>query len=187
MSEETLWKDYWKNVASCYNNEVANKLHMEPLTLREFEPISLKKIARKLYETCKNHHTKLDTIISLQTKAVFSQSVLKSVSRVPWGYVVTYGQIAKLVENPKAVRAVGNIMRRNPLPFLVPCHRVVRNNGSIGGFMGGFRDSSKVKAKLLQMEGIALKNGRIDLKKYGADMSDYNKHKEELLAIVQGF
>ena len=167
MSEEILWRDYWKNVASCYNNEVANKLNMEPVTLKEFEPISLKKIARKLYKACKNHQTQLDTIISLQTKAKFSQNVLKSVSRIPWGYVITYGQIAKLVENPKAVRAVGNIMRRNPLPFLVPCHRVVRNDGSIGGFMGGFQNSTKVKEKLLEMEGITFENKRINLKKYG--------------------
>ena len=62
-------------------------------------------------------------------------------------------------------------MRRNPLPFIVPCHRVVRNDGSIGGFMGGFQGTS-VKAKLLQLEGVSFKNGRIDLKKYGADVSD---------------
>ena len=171
MSEENLWRDYWKNVASGYNNEVANKLHMEFVTLIEFEPISLKKIAQKLYTTCNNHRTKLDTIISLQTNTSFSQSVLKTVSRIPWGNVVTYGQIAKLVENPKASRAIGNIMRRNPLPFIVPCHRVVRNDGSIGGFMGGFQGTN-VKAKLLQLEGVSFKNGRIDLKKYGSDVSD---------------
>jgi len=166
MSEETLWRDYWKNVASCYNNEIANQLNIEPVTLKEFKPILLKKIALELYEACKNHQDKLDTIISLHTNAKFSQSVLKNVSRVPWGYVVTYGQIAKSTENPKAARAVGNIMRRNPFPFFVPCHRVVRNDGSIGGFMGGFQNSTKVKEKLLEMEGIIFENRRINLKKY---------------------
>ena len=167
MSEETLWRDYWKNVASCFNNEIANQLNIDPLTLKEFKLISLKKIARKLYEACKNHQDKLDTIISLCTKAKFSQNVLRNVSRVPWGYVVTYGQVAKSTENPKAARAVGNIMRRNPFPFIVPCHRVVRNDGSIGGFMGGFQNSTKVKEKLLEMEGITFENKRINLKKYG--------------------
>jgi len=76
MSEETLWRDYWKNVASCFNNDIANQLNIEPLTLKEFKLISLKKIARKLYEACKNHQDKLDTIISLYTKAKFSQNVL---------------------------------------------------------------------------------------------------------------
>jgi methylated-DNA-[protein]-cysteine S-methyltransferase len=167
MSEETLWRDYWKNVASCYNNEIANQLNIEPVSLKEFKPISLKKIARDLYEACKNHQDKLDTIVSLYTKAKFSQSVLRNVSRIPWGHVVTYGQIAESAENPKAARAVGNIMRRNPFPFIVPCHRVVRNDGSIGGFMGGFQNSTKVKKKLLEMEGIIVENRRINLKKYG--------------------
>ncbi|MHA2061789.1 MAG: methylated-DNA--[protein]-cysteine S-methyltransferase [Candidatus Sifarchaeia archaeon] len=151
MSEETLWRDYWKNVASCYNNEIANQLNIEPVSLKEFKPISLKKIARELYEACKNHQDKLDTIVSLYTKAKFSQSVLRNVSRIPWG----------------PARAVGNIMRRNPFPFIVPCHRVVRNDGSIGGFMGGFQNSTKVKKKLLEMEGIIVENRRINLKKYG--------------------
>jgi O-6-methylguanine DNA methyltransferase len=167
MSEETLWRDYWRNVASCFNNEIANQLNIEPLTLKEFKFISLKKIARQLYEACKNHQDKLDTIISLYTKAKFSQNVLRNVSRVPWGYVVTYGQIAKSTENPKAARVVGNIMRRNPFPFIVPCHRVVRNDGSIGGFMGGFQNSTRVKEKLLEMEDIIFENGRINLGKYG--------------------
>ena len=167
MSVENLWKDYWKNVASCFNNEIATSLNFAPVTLKEFKPISLKKIARELYDACKNHQDKLETIISLYTKAKFSQSVLRNVSRVPWGYVVTYGQIAKSSESPKAVRAVGNIMRRNPFPFIVPCHRVVRNDGSLGGFMGGFQNSTKVKEKLLEMEGIILENRRINLKKYG--------------------
>ncbi len=81
--------------------------------------------------------------------------------------MVTYGQIAKSTENPKAVRAVGNIMRRNLFPFIVPCHRVVRSDGSLGGFMGGFQNSTKVKEKLLEMEGIILENRRINLKKHG--------------------
>lgn len=167
MSEETLWRAYWKNVASCFNNEIANKLNIEPITLKEFKLASLKKIARELYEACRNHQDKLDNIISLYTKAKFSQSVLRNVSRIPWGHVVTYGQIAKSTENPKAARAVGNIMRSNPFPFIVPCHRVIRNDGSIGGFMGGFQNSTKVKEKLLEMEGIILENRRINLKKNG--------------------
>ena len=167
MSEETLWRNYWKNVASCFNSEIANQLNLEPVTLKEFKLVSLKKIARELYEACKNHQDKLETIISLYTKAKFSQRVLRNLSRVPWGYVVTYGQIAKSTESPKAVRAVGNIMRRNPFPFIVPCHRVVRNDGSLGGFMGGFQNSTNVKEKLLEMEGIILENKRINLQKYG--------------------
>ena len=170
MSEENLWKNYWKNVAFCYNNEVANELQKEPVTFKEFNSIAIKNIAQQLYETCKSHRAKLDAIISLQTNAEFSQNVLKSVSRIPWGYVVTYGHIAELVENPKAARAVGNIMRRNPLPFIVPCHRVVLNDGSVGGFMGEFQHSTRVKAKILQIEGVSFDKGRINLKKYGLEM-----------------
>jgi len=79
----------------------------------------------------------------------FKERVLKVVSRIPRGKTMSYAEVAKAVGNPKAYRAVGNIMHNNPDPKRVPCHRVIRSDGSIGGYAGGV----KKKIALLKKEG----------------------------------
>ncbi len=75
------------------------------------------------------------------------------------GELKTYSQIAKEINRPGAARAVGNSLERNPLPIIVPCHRVIKKNGYIGNFSAG---GQKVKKKLLEKEGIKVgENGRI--------------------------
>lgn len=71
-------------------------------------------------------------------------------ARVPAGEVVTYGQLAALVGRPGASRAVGGAMRNNPIPFLVPCHRVVASGGKLGEYSGA--GSTETKRRLLQLE-----------------------------------
>jgi len=66
--------------------------------------------------------------------------------------VVPYGAIAEAIGAPGASRAVGNALGRNPVPILIPCHRVIASNGTIGGFTGG----TPIKRRLLAVEGIAL-------------------------------
>ena len=70
--------------------------------------------------------------------------------QVPFGQTVTYGQLAEMAGNKNAARAVGTAMRRNPFPLLVPCHRVIRSNGTIGNYSGGERNA--VKCWLLKHE-----------------------------------
>jgi len=90
----------------------------------------------------------------------FSQSVFAAVCKIPKGKVSTYGQIAKAIGKPKAARAVGNVLRNNPHPITVPCHRVVRSDGSVGGYCGR-KDSAK-KVRLLKAEGVRIKDGKVD-------------------------
>lgn len=71
------------------------------------------------------------------------------VSGIPKGKTMTYAQVAAAIGNPKAVRAVGNALNKNPFAPQVPCHRVIRSDGSIGGFASG----SKKKRALLRSEG----------------------------------
>jgi len=92
----------------------------------------------------------------------FQSSVLKLVSRVPRGKVTTYGELARAIGNPGAYRAVGNILARNPTPLKIPCHRVVRANGVLGGYKLGRR----LKERLLLEEGVEIKGGKVNLKKY---------------------
>ncbi|MDD2511029.1 MAG: MGMT family protein [Syntrophomonas sp.] len=64
----------------------------------------------------------------------FTQQVLKHVSNIPYGVTKTYGEVARAISNPRAARAVGRALSLNPLPLLIPCHRVLAQNGGLGGF-----------------------------------------------------
>ena len=78
-------------------------------------------------------------------------------NKVPAGTVITYGGLAKLIGNPKAFRAVGSAMNKNPFAPAIPCHRVVKSNGDLGGFAYDI----SLKIKRLQAEGVSVENGKI--------------------------
>ena len=94
----------------------------------------------------------------------FSDSVYAMTSLIPMGKVTTYGAIAKAMGLPRAARAVGNALGANGNPIVVPCHRVVRSDGALGGYSGG--EGPVTKAKLLAREGVQVSGGRINLGKY---------------------
>lgn len=94
----------------------------------------------------------------------FNQKVYKITQQIPSGKVATYGQIAKLIGNPKAIRAVGNALHKNPAPIKVPCHRVVNRDGRLAiNFGSGGMQGQK---KLLEKEGVAVLDFTVNLKKY---------------------
>lgn len=86
----------------------------------------------------------------------FQKKVLNVVKRIEYGKVKSYGQIAKEIKKPGASRAVGNAIAKNPIPIAIPCHRVVKSDGTIGGF-GGKVNRVDIKRKLLKIEGLELK------------------------------
>ena len=88
-------------------------------------------------------------LLALDTCPPFQQAVLRATARIPRGQVRTYGQIAAQLGKPGAARAVGNALAANPFPLAIPCHRVVRAGGQLGGFGGG----SALKRALLDLEG----------------------------------
>ena len=83
----------------------------------------------------------------------FSARVWKHLRKIPRGRVRTYGAVAKALRSPSAARAVGQACGRNPLPLIVPCHRVVRADLALGGFTGGV----ELKRRLLELEGARIK------------------------------
>lgn len=87
---------------------------------------------------------------ALDRRAVpdFARRVFDAVSAVPWGEVTTYGAIARGISMPRAGRAVGQALHRNPFPLIVPCHRVLQEGGRLGGFAGG----AAMKRRLLDLE-----------------------------------
>jgi len=89
--------------------------------------------------------------VDLTGTSDFSQRVYTELRRVKWGETVTYGELAARAGAPAAARAIGRIMANNPAPLIIPCHRVVRSDGALGGFSapGGV----DFKKKMLALEG----------------------------------
>jgi len=100
-----------------------------------------------------------DVIRFLSKKTEFERAVLVATFKIPEGKVSTYKRIAEKVGEPHAYRAVGNALHKNPLAPIVPCHRVVRSDGGLGGFGGGIES----KRKLLEEEGIRFENGKVKM------------------------
>lgn len=86
-------------------------------------------------------HFDQDQVLRVQPLTAFQQRVVETVRRIPRGKTKTYGEVAQLAGSPGAARAVGQVMATNPVPIIIPCHRVVGSSGGLGGFSaaGGVR------------------------------------------------
>ena len=101
------------------------------------------------------------SFLNLAKLPKFFARVLKQTGKIPRGKVATYSGLAAKIGSPRAARAVGTALAKNPFPLAIPCHRVVRADGSLGGFGGGIR----MKKELLGKEGVAAdEKGRIAVK-----------------------
>jgi methylated-DNA-[protein]-cysteine S-methyltransferase len=103
--------------------------------LRSRRPID--PVKRELDEYFEGRRRDFDLPIDLHGRSEFTRVVLEELARVPFGQVTTYGKLAARTGRPKAARAVGTIMNRNPIPIVLPCHRVVGSTGSLVGYGGG--------------------------------------------------
>jgi methylated-DNA-[protein]-cysteine S-methyltransferase len=116
--------------------------------LRSARPVD--RVRRELdeYFAGKRHH--FDVAPDVRGLAAFNQKVLAELARVEYGHTTTYGTLAAQAGNPRAARAVGTIMNRNPIPIILPCHRVVGASGGLTGYAGGLHR----KEQLLRLEGV---------------------------------
>lgn len=89
----------------------------------------------------------------------FEEKVIEKLRGIPRGKVTTYGFLARALDKPKAARAIGNAVGKNPFAPRVPCHRVVKSNGLLGGYSG--TGGVKMKIELLKKEGIETMKGEI--------------------------
>lgn len=113
------------------------------------------RIERELAEWFAGKRHTFDVMIDLDGIDGFRRTVLETLARdVGWGEIVTYGELAGMAGRPRAARAVGSAMRDNPLPFVIPCHRVVAAGGRIGGYGGGRNNAVALKRRLLEREGV---------------------------------
>jgi len=121
-----------------------------PRVLRSPKPID--EVRRELDEYFEGRRRHFDLAPDLRGLSDYNQKVLSELARVEYGHTTTYGTLAALTGNPRAARAVGTIMNRNPIPIVLPCHRVVGASGSLTGYAGGLDR----KEQLLRLEGALL-------------------------------
>ena len=135
------------------NGESLTAIEWEDLQTESAEGIersdgALEACANQLSEYFAGHRHSFDLPLSPEGTA-FQQNVWSALKRIPYGEVRSYRDIAESLDKPKAVRAVGAANGRNPLPIVVPCHRVIGSDGSLTGFAGGL----EAKKILLRLEG----------------------------------
>jgi methylated-DNA-[protein]-cysteine S-methyltransferase len=118
--------------------------------LRSSQPVDAAR--RQLDEYFEHRREAFDLPLDLRLLADFNRRVLGELVRVPYGEVVTYGELAARAARPRAARAVGTVMNRNPLPIVLPCHRVIGSTGKLVGYGGGLHR----KEALLRLEGALL-------------------------------
>jgi methylated-DNA-[protein]-cysteine S-methyltransferase len=118
--------------------------------LRSPKPIDAAR--RELDEYFEGKRHSFDLPLDVALLADFNRRVLRELARVPYGEVVTYGELATRSARPRAARAVGMVMNRNPLPIVLPCHRVIGASGKLTGYAGGLGR----KETLLRLEGAIL-------------------------------
>ena len=112
-------------------------------------PARLDDVRRELDEYFEGRRRDFDLPIDWTLTSPFGRRVLKATAAIPFGRVSTYGEMASRAGNPKASRAAGRALGANPIPIVVPCHRVLRTGGALGGYGGG----PERKQRLLELEG----------------------------------
>lgn len=114
-------------------------------------PARLETVVRELEEYFDGNRQGFDVRLDWRLSGGFRSIVLQHLPEIGYGHTASYAAVAKLAGNPKAVRAVGSACAANPIPVIVPCHRVVRADGGMGGYLGGV----DAKRTLLTLEAAA--------------------------------
>ena len=115
-------------------------------------PRAVDPVRRELDEYFAQRRQVFDLSVDLRGATPFTVQVLEELARVPYGRTATYGELAARVGRPRAARAIGMVMNHNPIPIVLPCHRIVGSNGTLVGYGGGLDR----KEQLLRLEGALL-------------------------------
>ncbi|MGX7150552.1 methylated-DNA--[protein]-cysteine S-methyltransferase [Enterococcus ureasiticus] len=113
--------------------------------------------AKELTEYFAGKRTHFTVPLSIHSGTEFQRKVWHALSQIPFGETRSYLDIAQTVDSPKAVRAIGQANSKNPIPIIVPCHRVIGKNGKLTGYLGSSEhDGLSIKTFLLQVEHVPL-------------------------------
>jgi methylated-DNA-[protein]-cysteine S-methyltransferase len=117
-------------------------------------PPEVERLVVQLQRYCAGEPVAFESaLLDLGGVSAFHRRIYDAARCIGWGHTVTYGELARLAGSPEAARAVGQALGRNPIPIIIPCHRILASGGKIGGFsaFGGAR----TKERLLALEGVA--------------------------------
>ncbi|MDR2453637.1 MAG: methylated-DNA--[protein]-cysteine S-methyltransferase [Bifidobacteriaceae bacterium] len=139
-----------------FEHELGDRLVLATATALGAQPVHqparLDTARRQLDQYFDRLRRVFDLKVDLGLSRGFARQVVKQLVLLPYGRVVSYGRMAQLLGRPGAARAVGNACGANPVPVVAPCHRVIRSDGSLGGYGG----REAVKRALLELEGVKL-------------------------------
>ena len=122
----------------------------EPISRAEHSPDYFGELQERLQCYFSGHRISFPDELDLSGTTPFQRLVWETTKLIPYGETRSYGWVAAYLRKPGAVRAVGQALSRNPLPIIIPCHRVIQSNGGLGGFTGG--GGLETKIKLLALE-----------------------------------
>jgi methylated-DNA-[protein]-cysteine S-methyltransferase len=126
-------------------------------------PARIDPVRRELDEYFEGQRRKFELKLDWRLTRGFFQKILRATARLDYGELATYKQMAEAAGSPRAVRAAGNALGSNPIPIVVPCHRIVRTGGKLGGYggtLGPYIAGPDVKQRLLELEGALDEDGR---------------------------
>ena len=132
------------------NNKITNLYFKKPANISDFLFFESKtlKSAEKQLNLYLNKKIKFFNLEFDPQVSVYAKTVLNQLKKIPYGTTISYLQLAENISKPTHTRAVATVNSRNPIPIFIPCHRVIRKNGDIGGYSGGI----KIKKYLLDLE-----------------------------------
>jgi methylated-DNA-[protein]-cysteine S-methyltransferase len=156
----------WEADEAGFRTELGARLRMPTITLTDVDPgdpaaAILRAALPTIEALLDGRYADGATLsIDLRDRPAFDQRVLGEVRRVGWGDTASYGDIAKRVGMPRAARAVGGALGRNPISLLIPCHRIIAGDGTLGGYGGtGWLDRDRQRSRkeaLLLREGVTV-------------------------------
>jgi methylated-DNA-[protein]-cysteine S-methyltransferase len=155
----------WLTTEPSFDADLTKRLGVEVENAREVWPgdprrIHLDAALSALEGLLAGRPSRRAVAFDLADRPSWDRRVLEAVAAIPWGRTASYGEIARQVGAPRAARAVGGAVGRNPVSLLIPCHRVIASDGTIGGYGGdgwGSRDERlAMKRDLLRREGVSV-------------------------------
>lgn len=151
----------------CPRNQLISKIKRGYPHVNRAEQSIPEGIAQQILSLYAGEKVNFDySLLNFAKLSEFSVRVLQQTGKIPRGDVATYSGLAQKIGSPQAARAVGTALANNPFPLIIPCHRVIRADGSLGGFGGGI----KMKQELLAKEGVVVnEKGRVAVKCFTSD------------------
>ena len=139
-----------RTILPCKNRKIVERQLLKGLETAHFDKNLLKPLQKQIIAYFAGKPARFGALLAANGFSPFTRKVLTACSKIPAGKTVSYSQLADMIGNPRASRAVGSALARNPIPLIIPCHRVIHSDGSLGSFSapGG----TVLKKMLLELE-----------------------------------